>query len=650
MAPSRRITAITAALCGAVLCANASSEASASSCTVRVSPSTPDALHDAQRQVRTLLRDAAADIVVCLEPGVYRVSPGNHLRLTHEDAPRAGTRVVWRPAPGAPPRSVSISGGEQLTGWTQVTFQGGPAYQASLPSYSPAVRQLWVDDARASRVISRPAASAFGGSLKAWTGAGGAAGFIAASFPAGFGVDANATAAVEFTWPIIIKNWQSPRCTVASADPATLNITLANPCSAHMLARANPVPVPVTAEAVPGLGPLSPGTFYHDVTGMRILYSLAPGQSPSDLETSAFISNTEVLIEAANTTNHAWQGVAFQYSTWLQPNSPDGYVDDQSAVFDCSPTYTPTCNGGSAEPLGSVRVSTSSSISFTGCSFTHIGGPMALSIDKGSQNCVVSACNFTDLSGGFLKLGSVDTRYASSTDPADWDSGSVVTDCTADNQAEEYMGAAGLFAGYLVNASVVHNTVSDSGYSGMSMGWGWGASFMVGVGGNLIASNRMARVMSKLRDGGGIYVNGATNLTFGHSYATNNWVDTDEAVFAVFYLDNGASNWIFDGNVASNASLAWAGFLQGCCNLPAIESTITNIYYSDALDPVNNCANKGCVLENVTKVPNDQWPPAAQTIMAESGARPSRVALAAAGQWERLEASARDFSDPRVRE
>ena len=38
--------------------------------------------------------------------------------------------------------------------------------------------------------------------------------------------------------------------------------------------------------------------------------------------------------------------------------------------------------------------------------------------------------------------------------------------------------------------------------------------------------------MTKLRDGGGIYVNGATNIT-APSLMADNWVTDDRAVFAV---------------------------------------------------------------------------------------------------------------------
>jgi hypothetical protein len=67
---------------------------------------------------------------------------------------------------------------------------------------------------------------------------------------------------------------------------------------------------------------------------------------------------------------------------------------------------------------------------------------------QASQFVSVADCYFNDLSGGFLKLGSVvDDSGASSPNPADWDSYASVFNNVASNMALEYKGAAGLFGG-----------------------------------------------------------------------------------------------------------------------------------------------------------------------------------------------------------
>ena len=50
---------------------------------------------------------------------------------------------------------------------------------------------------------------------------------------------------------------------------------------------------------------------------------------------------------------------------------------------------------------------------------------------------------------------------------------------------------------------------------------------------------------------------------------SNNWVNNDEHVFAVYYLDNGASHWRVTNNVASNSTVAWAYFMTGGTGVPS---------------------------------------------------------------------------------
>ena len=283
-------------------------------------------------------------------------------------------------------------------------------------------------------------------------------------------------------------------------------------------------------------------------------------------------------------------------------------VDVQSIVYMCD-------GGHGCEPLGAIRLATSHDVSFLDCEFTHLGGGYALSAGSGSTRVTVSGCSFSDLSGGAVRIGNIYVGAA-------WDSSSVLTDCTMSGMGLEYHGAAAVFAGYVFNLTVSHNTISDVGYTGVSMGWGWGRAFPAGYGHNLISYNRISRVMKVLRDGGGIYVNGAQNASWP-SVVSDNWVDSDSAVFAVYYLDNGASHWTFTQNVASNSPLAWAFFMTG--GLPTCrDSRVDHIWYQNTLGPKNQCAAENCTVDNSSVFPvpaGMPWPAAAQAIMDNSGAR-----------------------------
>jgi len=86
------------------------------------------------------------------------------------------------------------------------------------------------------------------------------------------------------------------------------------------------------------------------------------------------------------------------------------------------------------------------------------------------------------------------------------------------------------------------NTITDASYSGLSLGWGWGGPFNAGVGGNVLANNRFERVMTELRDGGGIYVNGKEDPRMP-STITGSYALTLMKQCTPRTIDGGASYW-----------------------------------------------------------------------------------------------------------
>jgi hypothetical protein len=579
-----------------------------------------DIIAESPKMSLTAARDAARrlstkeDIVICVV-GTHIIPHGQPLELNASDNHEVG--VTWRGAPGA-----TFSGGVQLTGWTPTTLAGGPAYVAPLPAAYPSlmpVRALWVRGARASRTSLSPKAL---GSFTRWTSADNASvGFtVSGDIPPSW---SNSTGAIEFSWAIVIANWIQPRCTVASVDFASRNITLSEPCGAMANEREARrkvfLPPPVNIEAA--MGALSPGVFWHDVENARVYYALAPGQTLADIEADAWVPAADVILQLNETSGHTFSGLTFKHAGWSQVNSPSGFVDAQSAVY-----------GNGKEPPGAVRAAGVKNVLFDNCSFQAIASPYALEIANKSADSGVVRSSFTDLSGGAVKLGGIDAgNNAFSSNASDWDARLLVTDSLIANSSLEYQGAAAIFAGYVQSATLSHNFIVDVSYSAISVGWGWGNAAPAGFGNNTVAFNHIARVMKRLRDGGGIYVNGAEDgsheIEGWVSRISDNYVEEDMAVFAVYYLDNGASNWLVERNVAANSSLAWCFYMQGPPNSvpPAYNSTVSDFWYSDALDPKINCVADGCKTSNINRVTGD-WPPAAAAIIAGAGPRsPAKV-------------------------
>jgi len=307
--------------------------------------------------------------------------------------------------------------------------------------------------------------------------------------------------------------------------------------------------------------PPGPGEFFAD--SQYIFYRPnSPYESPyAPAPTDAFVPNLETLVSSSGTVNHTWSGISFSYSTWRLVSSPGGYNPSQTAV-------TPA-----GEPPASVQVHAGRDVTFEGCTFAHIGSPYALSIGDGSARALVSGCTFSDLSGGAVKLGNVNDTRAVTTDPTQWDQNMTLQGCVVETAATEYHGASVVFAGYVRHTTIDHNTIRHSGYTGISLGWGWGrvVSFAAD---NHVTNNRVESVMQDLNDGGCVYTLGPQP----DSTVSGNFCAMDAApVVGCFYHDNGSRYFTTTNNVA-DTSPAPCVYLQGCCGAPALDIHVSDLW------------------------------------------------------------------------
>jgi len=108
--------------------------------------------------------------------------------------------------------------------------------------------------------------------------------------------------------------------------------------------------------------------------------------------------------------------------------------------------------------------------------------------------------------------------------------------------------------------SLQHNSIAEVGYTGISLGWGWGRVLSFARD-NHVRHNRLSGVMRALNDGGCIYTLGPQPGSTVHG----NYCALDEApVVGCFYHDNGSRGFVTTDNVA-DASPAGAPcvYLQG---------------------------------------------------------------------------------------
>eukprot|EP00038_Savillea_parva_P009887 m.186474 g.186474 ORF g.186474 m.186474 type:complete len:922 (+) comp16782_c0_seq1:76-2841(+) len=604
---------------------------------------TTTTVYDAAVRVRALLAsNPGRDVHVLLAPGLHRIDTHTGpLILGPHDGGQGGAVVTWmsmdpsHPAViGAP---VSVSGP-----WTRHPTVPN-ALSAPLPTnitVGTPLRQFWVNGRRATRPLvyghgTQPGDNRNGNCLNLTN--------VSRTdlYPNGQAFDftyENATdpstwtnpSDVEFVYTSCdaINCWIEPRCTVESVDGSVVKLKQdGNESCFHRLyyyAQCFDNGKGPGRTSYRGMNPTTlenvasnwtqPGEFYYDRAAGRIGYIPRPGETAATLATTAVTATAEQLLVVNGTANLVWHNVQFQYATWQGASGNKGYIDTQSAYL---------CQDG--EPPVNIALVSVHNVTFHSCGFAHLGAVYALGVSDASQSVAVINSTFTDISGGGVKLGSVGERGAPSPpvtlDPSLQDRGYVVSDCEFTGIPTEYRGANPIFAGYVADTNLVHNTIHDSTYSGICAGWGWGMSSYVR---NInILNNSITMPMQRLADGGAVY----TNTPCYDCHVSGNYFASDPAVYGCLYHDGGSGLWNDENNVFNNVTNHII-FTHG----DSQHTTVNNVWYNNSQGPnlqgdTNNDvrdANGKCINVSITALqPHQPWPAPALAIIQNAGRRTS---------------------------
>ena len=373
-----------------------------------------------------------------------------------------------------------------------------------------------------------------------------------------------------------------------------------------------------------------PGQFYLDRARKLLFATLLPAHAPKaggSGVVAAVLGLEEVLLSVHDTHDVEWHNVTFEHSAWTQANA-EGYVERFSNLF-----LVLDGGGGFRDPAASVVVARSKAVVFDGCAWTRLGA-WGLRIENASQDVAVRYCDFYDLSGGAVMLGSPQDNVAP---PASQLARITVADNTMRHLSMEYTGAAAVHAMVVANSTLEHNAIADVGYCGIS--WNWPAvqgptkpypPTDPGLGynmNNVVANNDVSRFMRDTNDGGGIHSVGYGRNT---TYVGNYFHDLEgPGAVSILYIDNNAAGFALNDNVVDNCPKTAMGYyyFQSIEGADAHDNTADGIYARNSGNaslhglPCNATTTNRCT--NVVDVPiNAPWPAAAQAIIANSGPRP----------------------------
>src|SRR6185312_6525752 len=372
----------------------------------------------ARSSVEAVDGNMSGSIVVQLAGGVYRLSAP--LVLGAADSGSNGYPVTWQAASGATP---VISGGQQVTGWT-LHDSTNNIYSASVPAGTDS-RQLYIDGALAPRAAISINRSDVAMTTSGMTIKNSALNYLA-SLPEQSRIELESQNSFTDHYAPV----QSiSGTTITMQQPSWNNNnwgydTLASPFAGGQLYLENSYSFLKNA-----------GQWYLDPQAGQLYYKAPSGWNPSahDVELPKLTSLVQISGSYSSPAhNIAFQGVAFEHTTWLAPGSSIGYADQQSGTFLTQSYQQPSnfltsCQSGCqqfeatrnslGEAPAAVQVSAASNISFSGDTFTHLG-EVGLGIGQdndavgsgtglGASGITADHNTFTDDSGAGIVVGGV---------------------------------------------------------------------------------------------------------------------------------------------------------------------------------------------------------------------------------------------------
>jgi Ricin-type beta-trefoil lectin domain len=647
----RRLTAMTAAAGLAALgTLVAASPARAAPTTLYASPAgtgtscssaQPCSLAGAQAAVRALNDAMSDDIVVQLADGTYRLPAP--LRLTAEDSGSNGHTVVWRAAPSAHP---AISGARAVTGWT-VADTGRNIWRADVGAGTD-TRQLYVNGAVATRARTAVNRSDFTATTSGLRFSNGALAYLNTLADQS---RIQLESIGSFTDRYVSVQGISGNF-ITMQQPGWNNNTFGYDTftSPH---RAGPLYLTNAYEFLD-----SPGEWYLNRGTGALYYIPLAGQSMNSA--SVELPALQSLVDVGGTYDApahdvTFDGITFTGTSWLGPSSNQGYADQQTGAYITGNWNWPAltaCQEGcpqfeAARPHwnqmpAAVQVSAAHHITFSGSQFVNLGqlaigigndaNAHASGVGLGATNITVTGSEIARSTAGGIVVGGV---RADAHHPGD--SRMVNRDITISNNrihdlGLEHRGNVSVLTTYVTNATMSHNEVYNMPYSGMSVGFGWGANEPGGstqytnrglynyqpryttattAANNRVIGNYIHDVMQQTTDGGCIYTlswNPGAVINGNYCLRTNGWFG--------LYFDEGSKYYTATGNVFSSIGTwatanYWGGENMG-------NFTVTGNWASSSATNVTN-GDRGNVVNNNVTVPNGNWPSGAQAVMSSAG-------------------------------
>jgi hypothetical protein len=456
----------------------------------------------AKQRVRDhLAQEPASDVLVILREGVYRLT--EPLRFTAADNPAEGHTITWQAAENA---HVRISGGRVIDNWE---LRDDGALVATLDEVAAgdwSFRELFVNGERRPR--ARYPSTGYARVAQVGEDRRTNFTFHAADIPEALDGDFTGRD-LEL---VFFHEWSISRTPVASIDQSQARLNTSHPVGPLVLdffVMDHWEPDPrYFLENHPALL-TSPGEWYLDRDNGELTYLLEDGESADSIEVVAPVADGLIEVRGepdAPVRGLIFRGLHFEHAGWSLPEG--GYHGMQATFHD---------RRDGDEFWWRWRVPAAISFELAEHCAVEDGSVRRLGMagvefgSRTSHNRVVGNL-IDDVAANGIQIGETNHRRIDGESwihigPEQAATANVIEDNLIQRVGVQFFGAVGIWVGMAADTEIRHNTIRQTPYSGISVGWQWTPD-PTPCRGTQIEANHIHDVMQVLSDGGGVYTLG----------------------------------------------------------------------------------------------------------------------------------------------